>query len=317
VSAPTPLVSVLVPSFDKAGYIEETLDSALAQTLTDLELIVVDDGSRDGSRAVLQRYERRATVVYQANQGASAARSAALLRARGRYVQYLDADDVLLPHALADRIAALEQSGADVAYSDYQSLRRGADGTFARAEVVSRHLESIDPDPQLACFGTFWLPPAALLYTRALTARLSWSASLPVIQDARYLFDAARAGARFVHVEGVSALYREAADASLSRASSARFVRDVLTNTDEVARLWSADGPLDDRRRAALIDNYDYAARGLFREYPELAERCAAELQRLGALRPLGWPRIARTLHRTLGHRAALSALSLIGRPAP
>jgi glycosyltransferase involved in cell wall biosynthesis len=316
VSAKAPLVSVLVPSFDKAAYVAETLDSAMAQTLSDLELIVVDDGSRDASRTVLQRYEGRATIVYQANQGASAARTAALSRARGRYVQYLDADDLLLPHALADRVAALEHSGADVAYSDYQSLRRAADGTFARAEAVSRRIEAVDPDPQLACFGRFWLPPAALLYTRALTARLSWSATLPVIQDARYLFDAARAGARFVHVAGVSALYRQDADASLSRASSARFVRDVLTHTDEVAQLWRADGPLDERRRAALVGNYDYAARGLFRQHPELAERCADALHELGGLRPLGWPRIARTLHRTLGHRAALSVLSLIGRPA-
>jgi hypothetical protein len=146
---------------------------------------------------------------------------------------------------------------------------------------------------------------------------LAWSSTLPVIQDARYLLDAAMAGARFVRVPGVSAYYRDLPGAGLSRASGARFASDVLTNCDEVAALWRARGPLAERQRLALADGYDYAARSLFREHPELAGRCTTALAELGALRPLGWPRIAVTLEKLLGHRMALRALLTLRRPAP
>ena len=312
-----PVVSVLVPCFNKQPFVAETLDSALAQSLPDIELIVVDDGSTDGSREVLRRYEGRAKVLYEPNRGASAARARALREARGRYVQYLDADDVLLPFALEQRVAALERTGCDVAYSDWQRLRPTHGDAFAPAEVVARTLEEVHADPEIACFTSFWAPPVALLYTRELAARLTWSTTLPVIQDARYLLDAAIAGARFVRVPSVSAYYRDLPGSGLSRTSNVRFVRDVLTNGDEVAALWRARGPLAPAQRQALADNYDYAARGLFREHPELAQHCAAALAELGALRPLGWPRIALALERALGHRTALGVLARVGRPAP
>jgi glycosyltransferase involved in cell wall biosynthesis len=317
VSAAPALVSVLVPSFNKRAYVAETLDSVLGQTLREHELIVVDDGSTDGSRDVLRTYEARATILYEPNRGASAARARALREAHGRYVMYLDADDVLLPHALAEHVAALERSAADVAYSDYRHLRADAAGTFAPAEIVRGTLDALDADPELACFLGFWRPPAALLYTRALTERLSWSATLPVIQDARYLLDAAAQGARFVHVPTVCALYRDLPGAGLSRSSAARFASDLLTNADEVSALWHARGPLDDRHRAALADVYEHTARELFRHEPAAFDRCMQRLAALGVRRPLGWPWIALRLRRVAGQALATRMLTWLGRPPP
>ena len=116
-----PLVSVLVPSYNKARYIEETLESVYGQTLCVLarvEVIVVDDGSTDGSPAVLERHMGRCKVLLGPNRGASAARQTALEHAQGEYIQYLDADDLLTPRSLELKTQALVESGADVAYGE-------------------------------------------------------------------------------------------------------------------------------------------------------------------------------------------------------
>ena len=313
---PTPTVSVLVPCYNKAPYVGATLESVYAQSLRDFELIVVDDGSTDGSAAVLRAHEGRARVIYGDNRGASAARTLAYEHARGLYIQYLDADDLLLPHALQSRVSALEQSGAQVAYGDYQPFSGSPEDPRGRAAPVTRRLEQVSADPEIACFTSFWRPPAALLYARSITERIGWNRELPVIQDARYLLDAALAGARFVHVPGVSALYREDVEASLSRRSRPAFVRDVVCNADQVAAVWGSRGPLSEAQRQALGDCYDYAARVAFAPEPELFAQCVQRLGALDRLRPLGWPRIAATLDYWLGRERALRLLALVRRPA-
>jgi glycosyltransferase involved in cell wall biosynthesis len=313
-----PSVSILVPCFNKEAYLEKTLESVYAQTLRDWELIVVDDGSTDRSADVLRRHEGRVRAIFQVNQGASAARQRALAEARGRYIQYLDADDLLLPAALEARIAALEASNSDVAYSDWQRIRRTASGSFEPAEVVVRRIEDVHADPEIACFTSFWSPPAALLYSRSIVERIgAWNRSLPVIQDARYLLDAALAGARFVHVPGVSAHYREDVVDSLSRRSALAFVSDVVRNADQVRAIWQGRGVLEARHRLALTGCYDYAARSAFRQADPLFEHCIEQLELLGPRRLTGWPTLAALLKRSLGKRAALLILGTLGRPAP
>lgn len=107
-----PRVSVIVPLYDGERFLAEALDSALAQTFRDLEIIVVDDGSRDGGGALADRYAQQhpevVRVIHQHNQGLCCARNAALAAARGEYLALLDADDVWLPHHLADSVGRLD-----------------------------------------------------------------------------------------------------------------------------------------------------------------------------------------------------------------
>jgi glycosyltransferase involved in cell wall biosynthesis len=91
------LVSVVIPSYNYARFVAQAVDSALAQTYTDLETIVVDDGSTDNTRGVLQPYGERIRYLAQTNQGLSAARNAGIRAARGQYIALLDADDVWHP----------------------------------------------------------------------------------------------------------------------------------------------------------------------------------------------------------------------------
>lgn len=313
-SAHEPTVSVLVPCFNKAAHLEDTLRSVYAQTFTDWDLVVVDDGSTDGSREILRAHGNRLRLLTQDNRGPGAARQRALEASAGRLVQYLDADDLLMPDALARRVAALEASGADVAYADWQRLTRDARGGYAPGEIVSRTIESLDPDPEIACFTRFWSPPAALMYTRAICERIGgWCTHLRIGEDARYLFDAAFAGARFVHVPGVSAAYREDPD-SLSRRSQLEFFQNVFLNAEEVRARWARHGGLTPAHRRALVGCYTHVARATFRGDPAVFRAARVRIGELGG--HSRWVIGATWLERALGHRIALATLAALGRPA-
>ena len=102
-----PLVSVIIAAYNSARYIRQAVDSVFEQTYARHEVIVVDDGSTDDTRQLLEPYLNRIQYVYQDNQGPGAARNHGLRLARGEVVVFLDADDYLLPSKLTDQLACL------------------------------------------------------------------------------------------------------------------------------------------------------------------------------------------------------------------
>jgi len=99
-SSPPPVVSVVIPTYNRAWCLTRAVDSVLDQTFTDKELIVVDDGSEDDTTALLSAYGSRIQVIRQKNQGVSAARNAGIMAARGLWIALLDSDDHWLPAKL-------------------------------------------------------------------------------------------------------------------------------------------------------------------------------------------------------------------------
>ncbi|MCX7013771.1 MAG: glycosyltransferase family A protein [Candidatus Sumerlaeota bacterium] len=96
-----PMVSVVIPTYNRFRWVPEAIDSVLAQTFKDFEVIVVDDGSTDNTRETLLRYGDRIRYLHQDNAGVSAARNRGILEARGEWITFLDSDDVWLPNRLA------------------------------------------------------------------------------------------------------------------------------------------------------------------------------------------------------------------------
>jgi glycosyltransferase involved in cell wall biosynthesis len=109
------LVSVVMPSYNDSAFIEQTLRSVIAQTHRPLEIIVVDDGSTDGTADLARRCCPEARVIEQANAGAAAARNRGLAEARGEYVAFLDADDLWHPRKTELQLAHLRSCGECVA----------------------------------------------------------------------------------------------------------------------------------------------------------------------------------------------------------
>ena len=89
-----PTISVVIATYNRANYLSETIESVLAQTFRSFELIVVDDGSSDNTREILQSYGDRLRVYYQPNRGPSAARNLGVRHARGSWIAIQDSDDV-------------------------------------------------------------------------------------------------------------------------------------------------------------------------------------------------------------------------------
>lgn len=106
----TPLSSIVIPTYNAEGYIKEAVDSALAETYKNCEVIVVDDGSTDGTKKLLLPYIEADKIkyVYQRNKGLAGARNTGIRKATGKYIALLDADDLFLPDKMAEQVAALE-----------------------------------------------------------------------------------------------------------------------------------------------------------------------------------------------------------------
>jgi glycosyltransferase involved in cell wall biosynthesis len=115
-----PKVSVIVPTYNRKDLVVETVESALHQNLSDVEIVVVDDGSVDGTREVLSsRFGDQIVYIYQTNRGRSAARNRGITESTGEYVVFLDSDDLLLPNALEVQSLFLDTHPAvGVAYTD-------------------------------------------------------------------------------------------------------------------------------------------------------------------------------------------------------
>ena len=104
-----PKVSVMIPTYNYGKYIEKAIDSVLAQTCKDFEIIVVDDGSTDNTREIIEaKYKNVVRYFYQGNKGAPVARNFGLRKAEGEFVVFLDADDWLMPEALLSRLGYLK-----------------------------------------------------------------------------------------------------------------------------------------------------------------------------------------------------------------
>lgn len=132
-----PLVTVVMPSYQKERFIAQAIDSVLAQTYPSLELIVVDS-STDGTPGILERYGLRIQVIRAEPRGISAARNVGIRAAQGKYIAFLDADDTWVPSKLEKQIAALERNPAaglvcsDVLFRDGRGVRPGR--AFAGAQ---------------------------------------------------------------------------------------------------------------------------------------------------------------------------------------
>lgn len=135
-----PLVSVVIPTFNRATLLDDAIKSVSAQNTEHVEIIVVDDGSTDNTRSVLARYGNHVQYHYQQNQGPAAARNAGIERAKGEYIAFLDSDDVWCPSFLSTVLPCFEADpglGAVVADSEmWSSTGETVTSRFAQRGVV-------------------------------------------------------------------------------------------------------------------------------------------------------------------------------------
>lgn len=138
---PQPLVSIIIPVFNCETYIAQAIESALAQDWENKEIIIVDDGSTDGSPEIINRYKPHITVIHQENRGACNARNAGLRHARGDFIQYLDQDDMLHPAKISTQMR-------DILADPPGTLGCGRFFTIKESTADATHFDFFDNLPQ-------------------------------------------------------------------------------------------------------------------------------------------------------------------------
>src|SRR5690349_9778588 len=126
------LVSVIIPCYNVAAYIAECLDSVLKQYYTNIEIICVDDGSSDTTYSILQFYKEKypflILLANEKNRGAPYSRNQGLIHAKGHFIQFLDADDLLLPGKIEHQINLIESAGCNVGFVAGAYIRKYSTG---------------------------------------------------------------------------------------------------------------------------------------------------------------------------------------------
>lgn len=178
--SPPPAVSVIMPCHNAVRYVGQAIESVLAQTYPNVELIVVDDGSTDGSLQAMRPYAERIRLLSQPNQGAAAARNTGIRAARGEFLAFLDADDYWDEHFLETMIDALDGSGAVLAYCGWQIV--GADGRPGKPFVPPDY-EAGDKRVSLLRDASLWPIHGMLTYRQAVLDIGMFDTRLPTCED--------------------------------------------------------------------------------------------------------------------------------------
>lgn len=221
-----PVVSVIMPAFNVEPYVGDAIRSALAQTYGDFELIVVDDGSKDGTAQVvkdLARQDARIHLVQQSNRGLAGARNSALRAARGEFFALLDSDDLWEPQFLAEQLAILRaRPEVDIVTGNGWYLGGLKHGQLARPYPDTR------PDPVLASIiGDEWsVFIMSVVRRRVYTAIGPFDEAMRSNEDYDFWLRAALADCRFTRNDRPLGHYRVRTD-SLS-ASNVRMLRGIL-----------------------------------------------------------------------------------------
>ena len=237
-----PTISVVIPAYNSAGSIRRSIDSALAQTVPPLEILVVDDGSRDNTAEVVGAYPKPVRLIRQENGGPGAARNHGARVARGEWIGLLDADDAWLPHKLeAQRPYTVSEKTGVV-----------------HAAVVSGSKQSI---PAVADFGLLWnrnvVKTSTVLIRRAAFMEVGGfdeDRSLIGVEDYNLWLRMARAGWDLVYCPEIVCDKTDVPGSLSSQIE--RFVKAEQANVEKLARLLSLPEEAVRQKQASLAEEY-------------------------------------------------------------
>ena len=285
----TPAVSVVIPLYNKAAYVDRAISSVFAQSFEDLEVIVVDDGSTDpGGEIVAAIRDPRLRLIRQANAGVAAARNVGVGASRGRWVAFLDADDTWRPDRLARQFATLSRT-PDVVWAAgaFVTTRRGRtlpipDAWFAEADVLK---------DALLMLGAGWmLWTGTVMVRRDVFAQLGgFDPMLKVGEDVLLWTRLAVQHPRIVYVRTPIATYSvDIRDSLMKRAAAAGILDQLELARRLIALSRTLPAPRaallhEQARRIILRQAKNHLAFGRFREFRAALEvGSSLELGRVG-----------------------------------
>jgi glycosyltransferase involved in cell wall biosynthesis len=270
-------VSIIIPCYNTAQWIGAAIESCLAQTYRPIEIIVVDDGSTDDSVSIVQQFGDTVILETGPNRGGNHARNRAFELASGRYIQYLDADDFLLPEKIARQVSFLDETGADVVYGDWRHLHHLPDGRIEYEDIkISGHHDDI----LYTLLTGWWVPINSLLYKREVVeASGGWDTTLKALQDKDFQITLALSGATYRYQPGCTTIYRRFGKSTVSSGNLNWFINNYQVL--EKARHSLERRGLLATYAGALAQSYFYLARTSFDLDRALYRNCIRTLKEL------------------------------------
>ena len=265
----SPLVSILIPCYNAERWVKQCIESALAQTYPSKEVIVADDGSTDGTLEVLESFGDKIQVLQTGHAGANVARNKLVAASRGDWLQFLDADDYLLPEKIADQIQLVDQlnQAVDLVYSPL-ILRYEARDVEEAVHIEERAdpaLNFIRWEP----FGTLCL----LLRKEAVLDSGGWKEDQPCCQEHEIILRFILNGKRFALVNKPNSVYRHHSSETISKKDPLRVVHQRMALTDRLEQHLNTTGQMTRAHENALYVARMESARSAYRWNPELARQ--------------------------------------------
>jgi glycosyltransferase involved in cell wall biosynthesis len=219
-------LSVIIPNYNRASLIGETIQSVLSQTRPPDEIIVIDDGSTDRSQDAIRKFMPRVRLITQENRGPATARNRGVAEASGDFIQFLDSDDICFHNKFDEQLRELIRTGADMAYSPYVKCNLLAGVAQLRGPVMQAR-----PLPNECSAGRYFAKGwgiylQACLFRRSLVLKAGpFQERLMPNEDYEFLLRVLLARPTMVHVPSTGFIYRLHTDGQLSFSSSASAMR--------------------------------------------------------------------------------------------
>ncbi|NJN58620.1 MAG: glycosyltransferase [Leptolyngbyaceae cyanobacterium SL_5_9] len=269
------LVSVVIPCFNAEKWIAEAIDSCLNQTYSAIEVVVIDDGSTDSSLDMIKRYDGKIIWETGPNRGGNHARNRGFALSKGEYIQYLDADDYLLPEKLERQVQFLEETEFDVVYGDWRHQYHLPNGDSYLEDIK---VTGTQPDLLESLLADWWVSPACLLFRRSPIIQVGgWDESLKAGQDRDFFLSVVMSGAKVGYQPGCYSIYRRYGNVTVSTSSKTRYLESHQMILEKAEQTLSAEGRLSQSYKDAMAQSYFMLARGYLEvdpsQYFKLLER--------------------------------------------
>jgi glycosyltransferase involved in cell wall biosynthesis len=297
-----PLVSILIPCYNARPWIAQCIQSAINQTYPHKEIVVVDDGSTDGSLDVIRDFGDRVRFETGPNRGGNVARNRLVELSRGNWLSFLDADDYLLPSKIERQMALVTcNTNIDVVYSPVIEL----------IEKTGKVYQQSVEDDDLYANYIRWHPFSSIAPLWRKSAILDvggWNPNQPVCQEHELLLRLIMAGKRFEILREPLSVYRKVDGSSISLRSPLRTLTHKMALTNKFEEYLVASGKLEGAHRRALAQARFEAARtayGYDREFAENLIRQIYKTQNAFYPRGAAAPFLYRVAFKTFGFRIA------------
>ena len=268
------LVSIVIPCYNAERWIEEAIESCLNQTYSAIEVIVIDDGSTDCSLEIIKSYEHRIIWETGPNRGGNHARNRGFELSKGDYIQYLDADDYILPEKIDSQVRFLEATGMDVAYGDWRHQQHLPNEKIILEDV---EVSGAQADILTALLSNWWVSPACLMFSKqAVQKSGGWDEDLKAVQDKDFLISVVMIEAKVGYQPGCHSIYRRHGNETVSTSSKTRHLKSQLIINRKVENNLIKSGKFFTRYQKSLAQSYFLIAR----EYIEIDPSIYKELLR-------------------------------------